>query len=76
MSKKKILFLTGVWVMVLPFLGFPTIWKKILLVLTGGMLISVSYLWVRTKNMHNTSRGKDIQNKLNTTFTDNRDEIN
>lgn len=37
----------GVWVAVLPFLGFPTSWKKALSVLTGLAIVVVAYLYIR-----------------------------
>ena len=44
MSKTRILFILGVWVAVLPYLGFPTIWKNILFTLSGLGLALGSYM--------------------------------
>ena len=43
MSKQRAIFLLGIWVMVLPFLGFPNSWRKILFAITGLLLVYVSY---------------------------------
>jgi hypothetical protein len=45
MRKEKTLFIIGLWVIVLPFLGFPGSWKTILFVLTGLALVYLSYLF-------------------------------
>jgi hypothetical protein len=39
----------GVWVAVLPFLGFPTSWKKILSIVTGLAIVVISYLYLRKR---------------------------
>lgn len=33
----------GVWVIILPFLGFPGFWEKILMLLTGIIIVVVAY---------------------------------
>jgi len=43
MKKQKILFLLGVWIAILSFLGFPSGIKTTLFVLTGLVLILISY---------------------------------
>lgn len=43
MSKRQILGVIGVWVIILPFLGLPSSWKSILLVLTGIGICSLAY---------------------------------
>lgn len=43
MSKRQILGIIGVWVIILPFLGLPSSWKSILLVLTGIGICSLAY---------------------------------
>ncbi len=43
MSKRQILILIGIWIIVLPFLGFPGNWQRILFVITGVYLLALSY---------------------------------
>ncbi len=43
MSKRQVLSILGVWVMVLVFLGIPSFWIKTLYVITGLIIIAVSY---------------------------------
>ncbi|MES2930190.1 MAG: hypothetical protein V4665_00180 [Patescibacteria group bacterium] len=43
MRKERTVFIVGLWVIILPFLGFPTSWRKALFVITGFALIYLSY---------------------------------
>lgn len=47
MTKARMFFILGVWVAILPFLGFPYSWKDVLGTLTGLGLIFLSYLLYR-----------------------------
>lgn len=44
MRKVRILLVLGIWVTILPFLGFPSSWKDILFTLSGLFLVYLSYL--------------------------------
>lgn len=44
MRKTRVLLSLGVWVAILPFLGFPYSWKNVLFFITGLGLIYFSYL--------------------------------
>ena len=43
MKIARILLISGVWIAVLPYLGFPIFWKNILITLTGLGVASVGY---------------------------------
>lgn len=45
MRKERTLFIMGFWVALLPFLGFPNSWRKILFIITGLLLIYLAYLF-------------------------------
>ncbi len=45
MRKEKTLFIIGLWIMVLPFLGFPSNWRKVLFFATGVAIIYLAYLF-------------------------------
>ena len=45
MRKEKTLFLIGLWVIILPFLGFPNSWRNILFIITGLAIIYLAYLF-------------------------------
>ncbi len=40
----RILLISGVWIAVLPYLGFPIFWKNILITLTGLGAVYLGYL--------------------------------
>lgn len=68
MRKEKTLFIIGLWVIFLPFLGFPNLWRKILFVITGFLIIYIAYLFyieVKIRLAKNSERSK--------TFVDNID---
>ncbi|MFZ2150314.1 MAG: hypothetical protein WAV15_04105 [Minisyncoccia bacterium] len=44
MQKARIFLILGVWVAILPYLGFPYSWKDILFTITGIALICLSYV--------------------------------
>ncbi|HEY4478467.1 MAG TPA: hypothetical protein VI775_01350 [Candidatus Paceibacterota bacterium] len=43
MSKRQTLSIIGVWVMVFIFLGIPSIWHKIIAIVTGLIIIAIAY---------------------------------
>ncbi len=45
MRKERTLFIIGLWVIVLPFSGFPSLWKTFLFGMTGIALVYLSYLF-------------------------------
>ena len=47
MSKVKIIFGLGVWVAILPYLGFPYFLKNVLFSLTGLGMIYLGYLFLK-----------------------------
>lgn len=42
MSKRQVLMVLGIWVMVFLFLGVPSMWHKILAILTGLIIVLVT----------------------------------
>lgn len=61
MRKEKTLLIIGLWVVIFPFLGFPIIGRKILLLITGLAIVYLSYLFylevkTRFKNDINNSK--------------------
>lgn len=66
MRKEKTLFIMGLWIVVLQFLGFPNTSRKVLLVITGFLIIYLAYLFYIESKMRiikNSERSK--------TFVDN-----
>lgn len=59
MLKARILLLIGIWVTILPFLGFPSSWKDILATLTGLGLIYFSYVLYKESKKKMTEKKFD-----------------
>lgn len=45
MRKERTLFFIGIWVAILPFLGLPSSWRKVLFILSGCAIIYLAYLF-------------------------------
>jgi hypothetical protein len=45
MRKEKTLFIIGIWIIILPYLGFPEAWRKVLFLLTGIATMYLAYLF-------------------------------
>ncbi|MFZ2205322.1 MAG: hypothetical protein WAV23_01910 [Minisyncoccia bacterium] len=56
MQKARTLLTLGIWVTVLPYLGFPYAWKNTLFTLTGLVLMYFSYILYKEFKM--TEKGK------------------
>lgn len=77
MQKARTLLILGIWVAVLPYLGFPFIWKNILFTITGLVLMYFSYILYREfkiktgdngpKTFDNFSENNDFKTKINET---------
>lgn len=47
MKRARILLFLGLWVAVLPYLGFPSSWKNVLFTISGLGLIYFSYIFYK-----------------------------
>lgn len=45
MRKERTLFIIGIWVAILPYLGFYESWRKVLFLITGLVIIYLAYLF-------------------------------
>lgn len=43
MSKRQLLCVLGAWVIVLLFLGFPSMWNRVIAIVTGLIIITIAY---------------------------------
>ncbi len=66
-TKEKIVICLGVWIIVLPFLGFPESWKSVLFVLTGIVLAYVGALLY--KRVHVDAQSHSVETEAET-FTE------
>ncbi len=55
MSKRQWLCVLGVWVIVFLFLGVPSTWHKIIALLTGLIIIFISYNLPQERRIHRGS---------------------
>ena len=67
MRKERILLILGIWVAILPYLGFPYSWKNILFTVSGIALIYYSYV------MHKENKEKGKKEKTFDNFSENGD---
>jgi hypothetical protein len=42
MSRNKIIFIIGIVVLIMPFLGFPSAWKTIFYIIAGAILVIIA----------------------------------
>jgi hypothetical protein len=47
MKKARLFLILGIWIAVLPYLGFPSSWRSILETLSGLVLMYYSYLFYK-----------------------------
>ncbi len=71
MRKEKALFIIGLWISALSFLGFPQTWRNVLFLITGLVIIYLSYLF------YIESRARILRrNNQSKTFVDNVNNLN
>jgi hypothetical protein len=67
MRRARILLLWGVWVAILPFLGFPYFWKNIFFVISGLGMIYISFM------IYKEEKEKEKGNRTFENFSENSD---
>ncbi|MBP6856570.1 MAG: hypothetical protein KBC42_00445 [Candidatus Pacebacteria bacterium] len=75
MMKEKTLFVLGIWIFCLPYLGFPVFWKNLLFVATGLFVCMLAYLMYRHKKVllkiidgNNDGDDEPVKNTINASF--------
>ncbi len=63
MSKRQLLCLFGIWVMIIPFLGVPSTWSWIISVVSGLLIVFVSYNLPHQKRENNSENSIDSNNQ-------------
>lgn len=61
MGKNVLIMLLGTWVALLPFLGFPGSWDRILLVISGVIIISIGIAMRREKGKKFDKKHESLQ---------------
>ena len=62
MQKARIFLILGIWITVLPYLGFPYSWKDVLVTFSGLGLIGVSYMLYRESKIKKIEEEKTFDN--------------
>jgi hypothetical protein len=62
MRRARIFLILGIWITLLPYLGFPYSWKDILTTLSGLGLIGMSYLLYRELKTKEIKKEKTFDN--------------
>ena len=71
MNKAKIIFILGVWVAVLPYLGFPYSLKNILFSITGLIFIYISFNFYKSLGLGETKEKTFDNFSENNNFNEN-----
>jgi hypothetical protein len=66
MHKGRIVFIVGIWIAVLPYLGFPPYMKTVFYTITGLGLAGFSY------TLYKETRKKSIEERIFENFSENR----
>ncbi|OGI95000.1 hypothetical protein A2917_01295 [Candidatus Nomurabacteria bacterium RIFCSPLOWO2_01_FULL_42_17] len=56
------LLILGIWVVILPYLGFPSFWKNILVTISGLGLIFFSYVLYKESKIKEVKKEKTFDN--------------
>ncbi|KKP86346.1 MAG: hypothetical protein UR90_C0032G0002 [Parcubacteria group bacterium GW2011_GWC1_35_8] len=72
MRKVYMLLVLGIWVAILPFLGFPYSWKDILTTLSGFAIIYASFVLYKKSKIKGIEEIKE--NKIFDNFSENKFE--
>ena len=70
MKKARIFLILGIWVAILPYLGFPASWKNMLFFATGLGLAYFGYVLYKEYKISDESNKKNVD-----TFSENKDFI-
>ncbi len=71
MRKIRVLLILGIWVAILPYLGFPYSWKDVILSVCGLALVYISFMFYREKKASEVNEGNFENFAENTEFSKN-----
>lgn len=76
MWKTRILLILGIWITILPYLGFPYSWKDVLITLSGLGLIGVSYMLYQESKIKEIIEEKPFDNFSENNFQEGEEKNN
>ena len=70
MKRARLLLILGVWVAILPYLGFPYSWKQVLFTISGLIFMYIAYHVYKEEKI---KRGDTAKQTTFDNFSENRD---
>ncbi len=58
-TRNRILFALGLWIVLVPFLGFPTPYKSVFMIVSGLAVIVLAFLYARDRRMSEMPSAKN-----------------
>lgn len=58
-NKNNILAVIGIWIVLIPFLGFPGSWKNIIIIVSGLIIAGISYFLNTSEVSQNDRKSKN-----------------
>jgi hypothetical protein len=74
MQRARILLFLGIWIVVLPYLGFPYSWKDVFTILSGLGVIYVSYRLYKESKVKETKEARTFDNFRENKFEESGEE--
>jgi hypothetical protein len=69
MTKQQLILIIGIWILALPFLGFPADWKAIFMFICGIALVTI---YVYMKKEGREKQHKSVDQVVTEVFVENR----
>lgn len=51
-TRNRILFTLGIWIVLQPFLGFPSSYKSVFIIISGLAVVALAFMYARDKRMN------------------------
>lgn len=74
MLRARMILLIGIWIVILPYLGFPYLWKNILFTITGLGIIFLSFILLKEHKARNNTKETFDNFSENSDFNTNLNE--
>ncbi len=58
---EKIILIAGIWLVVMPYTGFPSSWKTVFMIITGLVLVYVGIALLKKKKQQDRSANAEVK---------------
>jgi uncharacterized membrane protein len=58
---EKIILIAGIWLVVMPYTGFPSSWKTVFMIVTGLVLVYVGIALLKKKKQQDRSANAEVK---------------